>query len=60
MVQLTERTKLGLSAGAAVKIGRKHLTEGQTNITTMSRMLPAKFHSNIKTFALNFVNYLSL
>lgn len=48
LVQLTERTKLGLSAGATGKTGRKHLTEGQLDITTMSSMPQAKFHSDLK------------
>lgn len=47
LLQLTERTNLGLSAGVAEKTGRKHLTEGQLHITTMSSMPQAKFHSDL-------------
>lgn len=46
--RLTERTKLGLSAGAAEETGRKHLTEGQPNVTTMPNMPQAKYHSDLK------------
>lgn len=48
LVQLAERTKLGLSAGAAEKTGRKYLTEGQPNVSTMSSVPQAKIHSNLK------------
>lgn len=37
LMQLTERTNLGLSAGAAEKAGRKHLTEGHTAMSSRPR-----------------------
>ena len=51
LVQLTERTKLGLSGGVAENTGRKHLTEGQPDVTTMSSVPQAKFHSDLKLWS---------
>lgn len=60
LVQLAERTKLGLSAGAAEKTGRKHLTEGHPNVSAMSSMPRAKIHSLFSNFCTDFCLTLSV
>lgn len=43
-LMVTEKTKLGLSGGAALKVSRKHLTEGQSSVIVAPG---ATFHSDL-------------